>query len=60
MRILNIALFHDYLFAAFHNVRIHLLDDEAKLIRVTLEDLVHEFELVQVSLLEHVDATSVF
>ena len=60
MRILYIALLHDYLFAAFHNVRIHLLDDEAKLVRVTLEDLVHEFELVQVPLLEHVDATSVF
>ena len=59
MRVFHVCLVHDNLLASLYNIWVHFLDDESKLVLVTLEDVVHEFELIQILLLEHVDAASV-
>lgn len=60
MRVFYIVLFHDNLLAAVEDVRIHLLDDQAKGVLVSLENLVEQLELIQVFLFKHVNAARVF
>jgi hypothetical protein len=60
MRVFHIVLLHDNLLAAVKNVRIHLLDDQAKGVLVSLENFVKQLELVLVFLFKHVDAAGVF
>lgn len=59
MRVFYVGLVHDDFLATLNDIRIHFLNDETKLVLVTLEDVKHKFELIQILLLEHVDAASV-
>ena len=60
MRVLDIVLLHNDLLAALKDVWVHLLDDQAEGVLVTLKGVVQQFKLIQVLLLEHVDAAGVF
>ena len=59
MWVFYVGFIHDNFLTAVEDVRVHLLNDEAEGASVPLENLKEQLELVQVFLLEHVDATGI-